>query len=497
MNNKYIIEMKNISKHYPGVNALDNVNISIKPGEVRALVGENGAGKSTLMKILTGAETPTKGEIIINGKKISHLTPAISEKMGLSCVYQNLMLAEHLTVAENIWLGKLPSSYGILNKKALIKKTDDFLNQIGFKGIINPNNIVSDLTTSQMGMVAIVKAVSSNAKIIIFDEPTAVLSNKAVNDLFKIIKLLKTKKVAIFYISHRMEEIFKVCDSVSVLKDGVHVGDKKVSDMTDNKLITMMVGRELTGSNFDSSRQIGKRLLQVKNISNKKIKNCSLELNEGEIVGIYGLVGAGRTELSRAIFGADKVNSGKILINGKQVKIDSPIKAIKRKISLVPEDRRRQGLALQLSVKTNLNLVVYKNNGILGFVGSKREKKINNKYIKSINIKTPSGNEIVKNLSGGNQQKVVLGKWLANHSKIFIMDEPTNGIDVGAKEEIYSLINKLAGNSCGILCVSSYMPELMDICDRILVMSSGQIIANVKRKDFNEEKLLALAIQNI
>ncbi|HJO93664.1 MAG TPA: sugar ABC transporter ATP-binding protein, partial [Victivallales bacterium] len=382
MNNKYIIEMKNISKHYPGVNALDNVNISIKPGEVRALVGENGAGKSTLMKILTGAETPTKGEIIINGKKISHLTPAISEKMGLSCVYQNLMLAEHLTVAENIWLGKLPSSYGILNKKALIKKTDDFLNQIGFKGIINPNNIVSDLTTSQMGMVAIVKAVSSNAKIIIFDEPTAVLSNKAVNDLFKIIKLLKTKKVAIFYISHRMEEIFKVCDSVSVLKDGVHVGDKKVSDMTDNKLITMMVGRELTGSNFDSSRQIGKRLLQVKNISNKKIKNCSLELNEGEIVGIYGLVGAGRTELSRAIFGADKVNSGKILINGKQVKIDSPIKAIKRKISLVPEDRRRQGLALQLSVKTNLNLVVYKNNGILGFVGSKREKKINNKYIK-------------------------------------------------------------------------------------------------------------------
>ncbi len=497
MNNKYIIEMKNISKHYPGVNALDNVNISIKPGEVRALVGENGAGKSTLMKILTGAETPTKGEIIINGKKISHLTPAISEKMGLSCVYQNLMLAEHLTVAENIWLGKLPSSYGILNKKALIKKTDDFLNQIGFKGIINPNNIVSDLTTSQMGMVAIVKAVSSNAKIIIFDEPTAVLSNKAVNDLFKIIKLLKTKKVAIFYISHRMEEIFKVCDSVSVLKDGVHVGDKKVSDMTDNKLITMMVGRELTGSNFDSSRQIGKRLLQVKNISNKKIKNCSLELNEGEIVGIYGLVGAGRTELSRAIFGADKVNSGKILINGKQVKIDSPIKAIKRKISLVPEDRRRQGLALQLSVKTNLNLVVYKNNGILGFVGSKREKKINNKYIKSINIKTPSGNEIVKNLSGGNQQKVVLGKWLANHTKIFIMDEPTNGIDVGAKEEIYSLINKLAGNSCGILCVSSYMPELMDICDRILVMSSGQIIANVKRKDFNEEKLLALAIQNI
>ena len=489
-----IVEMKNICKAYPGVQALSNAGIKVKNGEIRALMGENGAGKSTLIKILTGAEPLTSGEIIVDGQKVDKMTPVISERLGIACVYQNMVLAEHMTVAENIWMGYMPSSLGFVNKKKLFTKTEKILQDIGYHGVINPSDLVKDLTASQQGMVAIVRAISRNARIIIFDEPTAVLANREVEELFKVIRLLREKNLAIIYISHRMEEIFNLCDTVTVLKDGEYAGEATIAELDESKLITMMVGRELTGSNFDPTRKTGKELYRAENITNPHLTDCSIAVNAGEIVGLYGLVGAGRTEFTRAMFGRDKISSGKFYIENRKVNLKNPRSAIDQGVSLIPEDRRRQGLALLLSVRDNLNLPIYRRDSMFGFINKKKEASITEEYIRKLAIKTPHEHQKIKNLSGGNQQKVVVGKWLANRSRIFLMDEPTNGIDVGAKEEIYALINRLAHDGSGIICVSSYMPELMDICDKIAVMNRGKIVEIVDRKDFNEEHLLTLAI---
>lgn len=490
-----IVEMTGICKNYPGVQALNNARLRVKKGEVMALMGENGAGKSTLIKMLTGAEQLTAGQIKIDGQTITKMTPAISEKLGIACVYQNMVLAEHLTVAENIWMGAMPSKMGFVSGNQLYKMTDDILNKIGYGGIIYPSSRVKDLTASQQGMVAIVRAISRDARIIIFDEPTAVLAEREVEELFKVIRLLKERRLAIIYISHRMEEIFNICDTITVLKDGEFAGESTVKDIDENQLITMMVGREITKGNYDPTRNIGAELFRAEGITNDKVDNCTLSIREGEIVGLYGLVGAGRTELSRALFGRDRINKGSFYIRSDKVKIKSPRTAIDRGMSLIPEDRRRQGLALLLSVRDNINLPVYRRDSFYGFVDRNKESETTKTYIEKMRIKTPHESQKVKNLSGGNQQKVVVAKWLANRSSIFLMDEPTNGIDVGAKAEIYTLINQLAHEGSGILCVSSYMPELMDICDRIIVMNQGKITASVDRQDFNEEKLLALAIK--
>ncbi len=491
-----LVEMQRICKHYPGVEALKDVSLALRPGEVRAVVGENGAGKSTLIRMLTGAEPVTSGEIRVDGRRIQHMTPAVSEALGIACVYQNLVLAEHLTVAENVWMGEYPTRFGWLSKRQLVVKTNEVLEQIGYSGIISPEQRVSDLSASQQGMVAILRAISRNARVIIFDEPTAVLAEREAKELFRVIDLLKRQHMAMIYISHRMEEIFEICDTVTVLKDGVFVGDAVVAETTEDDLIRMMVGRELAGSHYDDGRTLGSDLLTVEKLSNERLDSCSLQLRQGEIVGIYGLVGAGRTELSRAIFGADHSTGGSIQVDGEPVRVRSPRDAIRAGMSLVPEDRRRQGLAMQLSVKHNLNLTVYRKNSILGVIRSAQEREVAAQFIGQLGIKTPSPNQKVKNLSGGNQQKVVVGKWLAEKARIFIMDEPTNGIDVGAKEEIYALINELARQGAGVLCVSSYMPELMDICDRILVMRKSQIVAEIPRAEFDEERLLACAIQD-
>jgi ribose transport system ATP-binding protein len=493
----YMVEMKNISKTFPGVKALDNVSFAVKPGEVKALVGENGAGKSTLIKILTGAYSLEEGEIFINGSNIEKMTPIISEQLGIAAVYQNLVLAEHLTVAENVMMGFMPTKFGFLNKKLLAEKTQEILEQIGYAGIISPTDTVKDLSPSQQGMVAIVRALSRNARIIIFDEPTAVLAAREVKELFEVIRWLREQHIAIIYISHRLEEIFELCDTVAVMKDGKYVGEKYVSETNEDNLISMMVGRELTQDHYDPSRQIGDEMLRVEHLSNANVTDCLFTIRQGEIVGLYGLVGSGRTELARALFGADPVDTGSISVKGEPLASLSPRKCIDHSMGLLPEDRRKQGLLQKLSVEHNINMPIYPRIGVMGIINRSKEKQTCNQFIKSLSIKTPSPQQFVRNLSGGNQQKVVVAKWLASQSKVFLMDEPTNGIDVGAKEEIYTLINTLAKEGSGILFISSYMTELMGICDRILVMRNGRIVSEVERKDFDEEAILALAIKQI
>jgi len=490
------IAMVGINKSFPGVQALKDVDFYLKPGEAKALVGENGAGKSTLIKILTGAYSQDSGEIFVFGKKIEKMTPIISEQLGISAVYQNLVLANHLTVAENILLGNEPSKWGFVSKKTMFKEAEKVLDKIGYADVISPDQKLSELTAAQQGMVAIARALSRNARIMIFDEPTAVLAAREVKELFRVIKQLKENGISIIYISHRLEEIFELCDTALVLKDGKVVGEREVSETNIDELISMMVGREIKKDLYNPNKNIGKEVLRIENLSNFKLKNCSLTVREGEIVGLYGLVGSGRTELSRAIFGADPIDSGKIFFEGKEVKIKSPSGAIKLGLGLIPEDRRQHGLALKLNVKHNINLPVYEKIGKMGFISLSKETENARNFVKILSIKTPSLKQIVSNLSGGNQQKVVVAKWLASKSKVFIMDEPTNGIDVGAKEEIYELMNNLAMEGAGVLFISSYMPELMSICDRIVVMREGKVVGEIPHEEFSEEKILSMAIKN-
>ncbi len=491
-----IIEMLDICKEYPGVKALNGINLSIKEGEIRALIGENGAGKSTLIKMLTGAETPTSGDIFVKNKHITHMTPALSEELSIACVYQTMMVASHLTVAENIWLGNMPNLFGLINKRTIYKKTTELLEELGYSNAISPKDKICDLSISQRGLVAIARAISRNAKIIIFDEPTAVLANNEVELLFNMIKTLKRRNIAIIYISHRIDEVFKICDTVTVLRDGKHIADIEVKETTEKGLIAKMVGRKISNAHY-IKRNIGEEIFVAENLNNEKLHDCSLTLRKGEIVGIYGLLGAGRTELLRAIFGADNIDSGRLSLFGRRADYNNPRDSIKAGISFIPEDRRNQGLSLQQSVRDNINLTVYKENSIIGIIKSSAESQIARNFVDRLQIKTPDIHQKVKYLSGGNQQKCVLSKWLARDSKIFLMDEPTSGIDIGAKEEIYSFINDLAINGGAVLCVSSYMPELMNICDRILVMSSGKIVAEVVRgePDFTEEAMLTYSLK--
>lgn len=492
-----VVTLRGISKSYPGVRALRDVSFSLHAGEIRALVGENGAGKSTLMRMLTGAESPSTGEIAVDGKVVDRMTPALSEQLGIACVYQNLALAGHLTVAENVWLGRLPGRWGLLQPRQLLRETQRILDHIGYGHVIRPSDRVERLTASQQGMVAIVRALARDARVIIFDEPTAVLAEREVRELFRVIRDLKAAGIAIVYISHRMEEIFGLCDHVTVLKDGAHAGEAAVRDLTEKQLIGMMVGREVSVDHYDASRPKGDILLKAEGVSNAWIHDCAVTLHAGEIVGCYGLVGSGRTELARALFGRDRLHAGRIETTGRCRKLRTPRHAIGAGIGLVPEDRRTQGLALHMSVEHNINLPIYGMQARWGWVNSRQEREMAERFIKELKIRTPSRRQKVLKLSGGNQQKVVLGKWLAGRSRVFLLDEPTNGVDIGAKEEIYRLINRLAREGAAILLISSYMPELMSCCDRIIVMNRGRVAGELGRDEFSEEELLSLAIREM
>ena len=490
-NGKVIVKMNDIYKSFPGVKALQGVDLTIKKGEVHGLVGENGAGKSTLIKILMGVYNNfDSGEIYIEGKKVEIKSPIQARKHGFAAVYQDLHLANNLTVGENFFLGKIPlKKWGIVDWKKINRVTREVLNELDLD--IDPRIPVRKLSTAEQAMVLIAKIVHQESKVIIFDEPTALITKDETEQIFKLIKKLKEKDVGIIFISHRLEEIFEICDIVTVLKDGIEVKTLPVADTKRESIISMMVGKSIKSAYYIKERKIGKKILEINNLSKEnKFKNVSFDLSEGEALGFYGLVGSGMASIAKSIFGGIKYDSGEIFINGKKVKIKSPIDGIKHKISFLPEDRKNEGLALMLDVATNINLASYRNISKAGFINLVKEKKNALKYTDALNIKTPSLRQKVINLSGGNQQKVVFAKWLCGNSKIFIFDEPTVGVDVGAKFEIYKIIEEIlnAGNS--VIIVSSYLPEIIGMTDRVIVFYEGKNMGCLPKSEYDEEKLL-------
>ncbi|HEY9187312.1 MAG TPA: sugar ABC transporter ATP-binding protein [Ignavibacteria bacterium] len=488
-----LLRMSQITKKYPGVTALDNVDFELERGEVHVLIGENGAGKSTLMKVLSGAEVKNSGKIFLEDKEVSISNPIDAQKLGIVMIYQELNLVPQLSVGENIFLGREPKKKnGLIDWNKLYDESIKYLSKLSSD--INPKKKVETLSVAEQQIVEVAKALSYNAKIIIMDEPTAALTTKEVAELFKVIKWLKSQNIGIIYISHRMEEIYEVGDRITILRDGKFVHCCKLNEITREEIIHKMVGRELDKEFPKKFFQKGREILRVENLSRKGvIENISFSLYQGELLGFSGLVGAGRTELARLIFGADKKSSGKIYLEGKEVEINSPADAIKNGIALLTEDRNKQGLILDMSIAQNVTLSNLA--GIMKglFIDKKKEKDVVTEYSNDLNIRTPSIYQITRNLSGGNRQKVVLARWLFTNSKVVIFDEPTRGIDVGAKYEIYNLINNLLEKGIAVIMISSELPELLGMCDKIAVMHQGKIKGFLDHKDATQEKIMILA----
>jgi ribose transport system ATP-binding protein len=494
VNNPFRVEMTEISKSFGGVNALDNVTFRIAPGEIHALVGENGAGKSTLVKILSGAVRKDKGNIIIDGNSVEIKNPSIARKLGIGIIYQELTMVPDLTVAENVYLHHLSNQRGLMNWSNLFQKTDHLVKSIGFD--IDPRRLVRDLSVAYQQVIEITKALSEDVKILILDEPTAVLAPKETSRLFEMLNKLKMKRVSIIYISHRLDEIFQIADKITVLKDGQKVDDIISSETSTDKLIQMMIGRRLSAMFPKRKMSIGKEIFSVKDIERgNSIKNISFSLRSGEVLGLTGLVGSGRTETLRAIFAADSKDKGLIKINHKTRKINSPKQAVQNGIALVPEDRKNQGVVLSMSVKDNLTLsMIDIVSNKIGIFKRNKEKSIVQKLLKDLRIKTASMDTSVEHLSGGNQQKIVLAKWFGKKCKVILLDEPTRGVDVGTKIEIYQLINDLADQGLGIILVSSELGEIIGMCDRVLVMKEGNIQGSLDKKDLSEENIIKMSI---
>jgi len=487
-----LLRMENISKHYPGVLALDNVSFDLTEGEVHCLVGENGAGKSTLMKILSGAIKKDDGRVIINNKEAEINNPADSQMLGIGLIYQDFKLVQELTAADNIFLGnEISKEFFFLDKKKMNEQAKLTLEQLGEK--INTDIPVDKLSIAQKQFVEIAKALRRNVKILAMDEPTAPLTNQETENLFSTIRKLKEKGTGIIYISHRLEEIFQIGDRVTVLRDGKSAGTFNLNDVDSKKLIQLMVGRELAEEFPRHSSERGEEILKLQNVEGGILKNINLELYKGEILGLAGLIGSGRSELVRIIFGADKKENGKLFLNGKELIIRSPRNAIDSGIALLTEDRNRYGLFMELNIRKNITISNLKSllSGI--FIDKKKEADASLNFFNQLKIKAPSVETKVEALSGGNRQKVVLARWLFSDSQVLIFDEPTAGIDIGVKYEIYNLINKLADEGAGIIVISSDLPELIGISDRIAVMCDGRITGILDRTEFNQEKILTLA----
>lgn len=491
MDPKVVLSLDNISKKYPGVLALNKVSIDFVEGEVHALLGENGAGKSTLIKAVAGAIDIDSGIIKINGQEYHRITPSLSRSLGIEVIYQEFNLVPTLSVAENIFLCEKSGNSILFSAKEIEKKAIKVLDQFGVT--IDPRSIVQDLSIADQQIVEIAKAVSKNVKILIMDEPSAPLSVSEVEMMFKIIKKLKMNGVTIIYISHRLEEVFQISDRVSVMRDGCYITTKNTKETNRQELINLMVGRELKEGYPPRRNLPGEIALEVVGLTGNGVRNISFSVRKGEILGVSGLVGAGRTELAQVIFGAARMEQGLISINGKPVTIKSPSDAIKHKIGFLTEDRKGQGLFLELAVQWNIVFPIIKQISKFGVVNTKKEVEIASKYKKRINIRTPDLSQQVINLSGGNQQKVVLAKSLAAESDILIFDEPTRGIDVGAKQEIYHLMTELADNGIAILMISSDMEELLGMSDRIIVLCEGELVGEVQKDNFNQHYILDLA----
>ncbi|MDR0908247.1 MAG: sugar ABC transporter ATP-binding protein [Spirochaetaceae bacterium] len=489
-----ILDLQHITKTYPGVVALNDVSLQIRRGEVHALVGENGAGKSTLIKSFSGAQTPDSGNIIIDGETFSKLTPQLSEEKGVGVIYQEFNLVNELSVAENVFLGHSPLRHGLfIDRKIMNEKAKELFKTLDIE--INPDMLVSQLTVGYQQMVEIAKALSMNAKIIVMDEPSAPLTNVEVEHLFKVIHTLKEQEVTVIYISHRLDEIFAISDRVSVMRDGQLITTMDTKDIVDEKeLIKLMVGREFN-EKFPPKPDCIKNevALEVKNLSGNGVENISFEVHNGEILGFGGLIGAGRTETAELLFGAKQKTGGRVILNGKEINCKSTGEAIKEGIAYVPEDRKRQGILADISIRENITMAILTRIASLSLVNKKAERTIVDKYYRELKIKTPTLEQLVKHLSGGNQQKVVVAKWLASEPTLIILDEPTRGIDVGAKYEIYKLINQLVEMGKAVIMISSEMEELIGMSDRIVVLCEGHKTGMLERREFSQEKILELA----
>lgn len=487
------LKLEHIRKTYPGVVALDNIDVEVLQGEVRAIVGENGAGKSTMMKLISGAIVPDEGTITLFGKTYSRMEPALARDLGVELVYQEFNLVPNLSVAENIFLGDYPGGKVIPDFKQMIQRTAEIFKSMEVD--IDPRTKVKELSTAYCQLVEIAKALSRNVKLLILDEPTAALTVKETDILFRLVDRLKKQGCTILYVSHRLSEIFAVCDSVTIFRDGRKIKDCRISDITREQLVAEMAGRTVDESYPEKTAKIGEVVLEAKHIYGLGVEDISFQLHRGEILGFAGLVGAGRTETCRMIFGADKMDKGEVWFEGKKVDIRSPEDACDLGIGLVPEDRKTQGVLLNLSIRDNISMSILKriSNNPLMIVDKKKENEIQAKHKNALRIKTPSMLQLVKNLSGGNQQKVVLSKWLARECKVLIVDEPTRGIDVGTKHEIYEILNSLAANGMGIIMISSEMPELLGMADRIVVLSEGHLTGILERNEFDQTRILELA----
>jgi len=489
---EYLLEMKDINKSFPGVKALQHVDFQLKAGEVHALLGENGAGKSTLIKVLGGIYHPESGEIYVEDQKVNIDGVVAARAAGVSIVHQELVLVPYMTVAENIFLGREPGTTMKVDRKKMADDAQELLDK--YEMNIDANTLVEKLTIAQQQMVEIVKAISLNAKIMVMDEPTSSISDKEVGFLFDTIRNLTSKGVGIIYISHKMSELEEICDRVTVMRDGEAVGTRVVKETTKDELIALMVGRELTNYYTRDFSEGGEVVLKCDNIADGKMaKGASFELKKGEIVGFAGLVGAGRSETMKAVFGLTPGSTGDVYVKGTKVDIKSPIDALKYGIALVPESRKTEGLYAAQSVRFNSTIEVLDEFLSAFKLDSEKEAEITQKYIDMMATKTPSQMQVIGNLSGGNQQKVMIGRWLATNPEILILDEPTRGVDVGAKAEIYAIMNELAKNGMSIIMISSELPEIINMSDRVYVMYDGKVTGCLDHSEVTQESIMQLA----
>lgn len=490
-----MIEMKGISKSFSGNQVLKDVDFSLEQGEIHALMGENGAGKSTMMKILTGIYTRDSGTVSIKGEEVNFKSPKQAEKAGIAVIHQELNILPDLSITDNLFLGKEETlgKSGILKTKEMNEKAKKILSELGLN--VNPNMPASSLSVGQQQIIEIAKALSANAEVIIMDEPTAALTDKEISTLFTTIRELQNaRNVSFIYISHRMEEIFSLCDRITVLRDGEYVATKTIADTSFEEIVQLMVGREL-GERFPKrSAKIGDVRLAVDGLTRKGyFQDVSFELRSGEVLAIAGLMGAGRTEVAQSLFGYTKIDGGTIELDGKKVRINNPRTAKRLGIGYVTEDRKSEGLVLDFSVEENISLTNYASISKSGIVSAKQERSLYDEMVRKIGIRTSGPKQKVKSLSGGNQQKVVIAKWLGIQPELLILDEPTRGVDVGAKKEIYSIINELAERGVAILMISSELPEVIGMADRVVVMHEGRVAADLPKQELTQERIMHFA----
>ncbi len=488
-----LLEMKGITKRFPGVLALDSVSLTVYPGEVLALVGENGAGKSTLMKILSGVYKKDAGEILLEGSAIDIEGPLHARQLGISIIYQELNVLNNMNIAENIFMGREKKKNGFVDKRLQHEEARRLLDRVGLG--VDTRTKTGRLSTAQKQMVEVAKALSTHARMIIMDEPTSSLTDKETEMLFGIIRKLRDDGVAIVFISHRMNEIFEIADRIAVMRDGQMIQTVDAAQATEQSIIAAMVGRDVQNLFVKEPAPIGEVALEIKNLSTKGfLKDISFKVHAGEIVGFAGLVGAGRSEVMRAVFGIDPRESGEIFVRGKRVDIRSTVDALHAGIGFVPEDRKEQGLILKMSVQHNTSIAALPSVARGWFLDKKQERALTGEYIGKLRVKTPSQEQRVMNLSGGNQQKVVIAKWMATHPTVLILDEPTRGIDVGAKKEIHLLMSELVGQGVAIIMISSELPEILGMSDRIYVMHDGRIKGEIARSEATQESVMKMAI---